>query len=107
MKIVFATERLKNACNRQERLVRMYGAERARLIRQRLDELFNAEVLEDLRSMPHVTLAGAAPGSDLALHLGPRFQLLFKPNPVADPGDDWKNIDSITILGFRKQDAEK
>lgn len=105
MKIVFATEQLKNECNDQERLVKLCGVERARLVRQRLDELFKADVLEDMRSMPHVTIACAAAESDLALELDSRFRLIFRPSNGA--GGDWKNIDSITILGFRKLDAKK
>jgi hypothetical protein len=106
MKIVFATERLKNECNNQELLVNLYGAERARLLRQRLDELFNAEVLEDMRSLPHVAIAGAPPESDLAVDLGARFSLVFRPADGSDPGGDWRNVDSILILGIRKHHAK-
>ncbi len=109
MKIVFANESLKNDCNNQETLVRRLGANRARVLRQRLDELFNAEVLGDMRSMPHLSITGPASGNgELALDLGQPFKLLFRPvGPVvADGGNDWNKIDSIIILGLRGADAK-
>jgi hypothetical protein len=109
MKILFATEALKNECNNQDLLVRRLGAHRARLLRQRLDELFNAEVLADIRSLPHVGISGQAQGGgDLALDLGAPCKLVFRPaGPVpADGVWDWNKIDSINILALRGADAK-
>ena len=111
MKIAFATDAFRNECNNHELLVKQYGSRRARLLRRRLDELFNAEVLEDMRRMPHVIFlgpaAGAGPG-DLALDLGKPFRLVFRPHSESAPvGDwDWKKIDSILILGLFKADEK-
>ncbi|MDB5049570.1 MAG: putative killer suppression protein HigA [Fibrobacteres bacterium] len=110
MKIVFANEDLRNECNNQDLLVKRYGAELARLLRQRLDELFNAEVLEDMRSLPHVSISGSVQGGpDLSLDLGGPYRLVFRPYPHAkfsNGGMDWNKIDSIFILGLFKQNAE-
>jgi hypothetical protein len=101
MKIVFATEALRNECNNQEQLIKRHGANSARLVRQRLDELFNAEVLADMRSMPHVTLI-AGEGSALALEVGLRLHLVFRPAmpPGADGEWDWKKVDSLVVMGL-------
>lgn len=104
MKIVFANDVLRNDCNNQESLVKRYGTELARVLRQRLDELFNAEVLEDMRSMPHVSITASISGSpDLFLDLGNPYRLAFRPYPPAkysNGGTDWNKIDSILILGL-------
>lgn len=109
MKIVFANEALKNECNNQELLIKRLGTNRARVLRQRLDELFNAEVLADLRSFPHIGLSAPSPGGgDLALDLGPPCKLLFRPAGPHhdDSGWDWNKIDSILIVALRGADAK-
>ena len=110
MKIVFANESLKNECNNQELLVKRLGASRARTLRQRLDELFNAEVLADIRSLPHLGMSGAPrDGANLSLDLGAPCRLVFRPvGPApANGGDwDWNKIDSIIILALRGTDAK-
>ena len=101
MKIVFANDALRNECNNQDILIKRHGANTARLVRQRLDELFNAEVLADMRSMPHVTFLEGA-GSALALEVGLRLHLVFRP-AHAEGGDgawDWKKVDSIVVMGL-------
>jgi hypothetical protein len=103
MKMVFATDDLKDECNNQETLVKLYGSHRAKLVRQRLDELFNADVLADMRTMPHVTfLDSRAPA--LALDVGYPYRLAFKPTrPPEENGEwDWKKVDSLCILGLIK-----
>ena len=110
MKISFATEALRNECNNQELLVSRYGQQRARILRQRLDELFNADVLEDMRRMPHVTFLGSGQGpADLALDLGRPYRLAFRPHPepTLNGGWDWKKIDSIQIVGLIRTDDKK
>ena len=106
MKIVFATDELRKECNNQELLIKRFGPTIARLMRRRLDELFNSEVLEDLRSMPHVNIGGAD-WPDLAMDLQPPYRLIFRPVQTDGNGiADWKKIDSILILGLRKNDAQ-
>lgn len=109
MKIVFSNEALKNECNNQDLLIKRLGANRARVLRQRLDELFNAEVLADVRSLPHVSITPpSAGGADLELDLGSPYKLVFRPEGpgAADGGLDWNKIDSIIILSLRGSDAK-
>lgn len=110
MNLIFATEEFRNECNNQERLVRKYGAERARLVRQRLDEFFNAEVLEDVRSLPHLALH-AFPGnpSDLAVDVGAPYWLTFRSGASGKTPAiprDWNKVDSIIILDIIKADEQ-
>jgi proteic killer suppression protein len=108
MKILFANEALKKECNNQEMLIKRLGPYRAKLLRQRLDELFSADVLADIRSLPHVGISVPPPGgTDLALDLGHPCRLMFRPAGLP-PGDgvwDWNKIDSIIILALRGTDA--
>jgi hypothetical protein len=108
MKILFANEALKNECNNQELLIKRLGANRARVLRQRLDELFNAEVLADLRAFPHIGLSASPPNGNLAIDLGAPCKLLFRPAAPHhdDSGWDWNKIDSILILALRGADAK-
>jgi hypothetical protein len=108
MRIVFATEALKNECNNQELLVKRLGANRARVLRQRLDELFNADVLADIRSFPHIGISAPQGDGDLALDLGAPCRLMFRPE-ASYPGNggwDWNKIDSIIIVALRGTDAK-
>ena len=107
MRIVFGDEALKNECNNQVLLIKRLGANRARVLRQRLDELFNADVLADVRSLPHVSITSHSDG-DLALDLGAPYKLVFRPAGAvpADGGADWNKIDSIIILSLRGPDAK-
>jgi hypothetical protein len=107
MNLLFDTENFRNECNNQDRLVRRYGVVRARLIRQRLDELFNAEVLEDIRSLPHVAVHALVEG-DLAVEVGKPMWLAFRPEPGGNhSAQGWKKIDSITILGVVEADEKR
>lgn len=109
MDILFDNEELRNECNNLELLAKSYGPARAKLIRQRLDEMFNAGVLEDLRSMPHVGIAAAGPAQEpeLAMDVGAPYQLIFRPADGASNGiREWKKIDSVIILGLRKHHAK-
>lgn len=116
MKLLFATEAFRNECNNQDLLVRRYGAQRARLVRQRLDELFNAEVLEDVRSLPHVSIhllkdrEGPEGAGGLGVEVGAPHWLAFRPEPSAADADffpgDWKKVDCIRILGLVRADEK-
>jgi hypothetical protein len=103
MKILFATDELRNECNNQELLIKRYGAHRARLVRQRLDEMFNAEVLADMRAMPHLTFLDAEGSSAFELDVGNPYRLAFRPSQPGDGERDWKKVDSIIILGLIKK----
>ena len=103
MKLIFATESFRNECNNQEQLIKRFGASRARSIRQRLDELFNADVLEDMKSLPHVAFHSFPDSTgELAVEAGTPYWLTFRPfssGEAGAPGSwDWKKIDSIIIV---------
>ncbi len=108
MKIIFATESLRNECNNQEALVKRLGPVRARILRQRLDELFNAESLGEIRSLPQLGLSRPPrSGDDLSFDLGDSFRLVIRPvGPAALDGDrGWNKVDSILILSLRGPDG--
>jgi hypothetical protein len=52
MEIVFAIRKIEKACNSEREGVRMWGAENARKIRQRLAELNAAVTLADVGRIP-------------------------------------------------------
>lgn len=91
--------------NEYARLMRRHNAQRAKLIRRRLDDLVAAPTLDVMRSLPGRCheLRGDRVGQ-LSLDLDGPFRLVFKPsdNPAPrkqDGGLDWKQIVSITLLG--------
>jgi hypothetical protein len=107
MNLLFSTETFRAECNNQDRLVKSHGVVRARLIRQRLDELFNAEVLEDIRSLPHVSVHALENGN-LAVEVGRPHWLAFRPEPaMASASGSWKKVDSIVILGIVEADEKR
>ena len=82
-----------------------WGAERAKQIRRRLDDLRAASSLETMRRLPGRCheLTGDRRGQ-LALSVGANYRLLFEPahDPVArkaDGGLDWPKVTTIRILG--------
>lgn len=86
------------------KLVQKYGAERARQIRRRLDDLEAAETLETMRSVAgHCEeLAGDRDGQ-LSVRIGKNFRLIFEPanDPIPckeDGGLDWKAVTDLRIL---------
>jgi plasmid maintenance system killer protein len=103
MKIGFSSEKFKKLCNRQELLVRKHGPERAKRIRQRLDDLDAAATLEDFRFLPgrcHA-LTGDLDGL-LSLDLDGPYRLYFRPDhdPLPskpDGGLDWSKVTAVTI----------
>ena len=50
--ITFASNKFEKECNSQRLLVRQQGADRAKRIRRRLDDLRAADCLEDMRPLP-------------------------------------------------------
>lgn len=52
MHILFATRELQDEANAFQRLVKRYGEQKARKIRQRLAEIAAAESLQDLKTLP-------------------------------------------------------
>lgn len=94
-----------NDWNQTKRVVRRHGANRAKLIRRRLDDLKAATCLEVMRSLPGRTheLRGVRSGQ-LSIDLDGPYRLIFEPANVPPPvkqdgGLDWAAITAIRLLG--------
>lgn len=84
MEIQFANRKLERVLNEQKRLVQEYGS-RAKLIRQRLDELRAADSLAVMRTLPSADchpLTGNRKGQ-YAVNVGHPFRMVFL--PINDP----------------------
>lgn len=97
MDIVFDDSKFEKQCNDHKLLVRKKGQERAKKIRQRLD---------DMRNLPGNCheLSGDKSGW-LSLDLDGPYRLLFEPanDPIpqkSDGGMDWINITAVSIIGI-------
>jgi plasmid maintenance system killer protein len=105
MDIIFATPGEEADWNDSRRLVRRHNAQRAKLIRRRLDDLRAAANLQVMRGLPGRCheLTGDHKG-DLSIDLDGPYRLIFKPahNPPparADGGIDWERVTVIVLLG--------
>ncbi|MBD2077260.1 killer suppression protein [Phormidium sp. FACHB-592] len=106
MDIVFKDNKLTKLCNDKTRLVRELGADRARRVQRRLDDLRAAANLEVMRTLPGRCheLTGNRAGQ-LSLDLDHPHRLIFVPanNPVPlkpDDGLDWAKVTAVKILGI-------
>jgi plasmid maintenance system killer protein len=104
--ILFKERKFGKQCNRQSDLVRMQGTRRAQLIRARLDALYAATCLADLRNLPGRLheLKGNRKGQ-LSFDLDYPYRLIFVPShePVPsteDGGMDWTRVTAVKILGI-------
>jgi len=105
MDIVFKNKKIDKLCNNQKLLVKEFGADKAKRIRRRLDDLRAVAVLEDMRNFPgrcHELLY--ARSGQLSLDLDHPYRLIFEPShdPLPkkpDGGLDWTKISSVTIIG--------
>lgn len=104
MDITFASKKLERTCNDSRKMVRAYGNNGARKLRQRLDELRAAEHLGLFRQLPGRLheLHGDRRGQ-LSLDLEHPYRLLFEaaddPPPLKDDGGlDWDRIRAVRIL---------
>ncbi len=102
---MFKNSKFQRDCNDQKLLKKNHGADRAKRIRRRLDQLRDANVLEDMRNLPgrcHELLQDRA--GQLSLDLDHPYQLIFEPanEPIPrkpDGGIDWNQVTSVIILG--------
>lgn len=106
MDIVFDDSKFEKQCNDHKLLVRKQGPERAKKIRQRLDDLRAANALYDMRNVPgNCHELGGDKSGWLSLDLDGPYRLLFEPanEPIpqkSDGGIDWKNITAVSIIGI-------
>jgi len=101
--ISFRTNRLRDDCNDQRRLKGRYGADMAKVISRRLDDLRAARILEDMRNLPGRCheLRGDRAGQ-LSLDLRGPYRLLFMPAHNAVPrmpdgGMNWTQVTAVEI----------
>lgn len=104
MLIEFDSERKQKLFNSSKERAKKYGAENAKKLARRLDDLRAAATLEAMRSLPGRTheLKGDRAGT-FAMDLQGGARLLFA--PLEDPpprkpdgGLDWTQIEGIRIL---------
>lgn len=105
MQILFSSGEDPHEWNEYKRLVRRHNAQRAKLIRRRLDDLRAAPTLESMRHLPgrcHELRENRA--GQLSIDLDGPYRLLFSigDNPVPvkpDGGLDWSKVTTIVVLG--------
>lgn len=102
MKISFLDADIEALCKQSKLATRKLGAESAKKLQRRLNELFAASVVAELvAGRPHPLERDRAGQFSLDLHGGCR--LIFKPAkqppPIkADGSIDWSQVDDVTIL---------
>ena len=104
MQIDFVSERLRDQCQNTRTRQKLFGAESAKRLQTRLDDMDAAPTLEDLRNAPGKweELSKDRKGQfSCRLHGG--LRLIFRPTQLPPPvkpdgGLDWAAIDRITIL---------
>ncbi|MEI8305495.1 MAG: hypothetical protein WCF99_00385 [Chloroflexales bacterium] len=104
MDIVFLNKRMAAEFNSLKALSRSYGAENARRILKRLDELRAADNLEVMRTLPgrcHELKYDRV--GQLAIDVRHPYRLIFEPanepTPRKDDGGlDWSRVTSVRIL---------
>ncbi len=107
MVVYFHTLKLQKTCCTEREAVRTFGAQSARKLMQRLQELDAAETLADIARVPPPRcheLKGDRAGQ-LSVDLQHPYRLLFIPanDPVpklADGGLDWGRVTEIEIIGI-------
>jgi plasmid maintenance system killer protein len=105
MEILFATTGEEADWNDSKRLVRKHNAQRAKLIRRRLDDLKAAATLLVMRGLPGRCHELTGSYKDhLSVDLDGPYRLILKPahDPLprkADGGLDWEQVTAIVILG--------
>lgn len=104
MDVAFATEKLAKAMNNDSKLSQTYGADLAKQIRKRLDDLDAATTLEDMRTLPGrcEELTGDRAGQ-LSVRVSANDRLIFRPNhdPVPERekgGLDWTQVTAIEVI---------
>jgi proteic killer suppression protein len=106
MDILFGSTKLEKECNSDTLLVRRYGAQSAKLIRRRLDELRAAESLDIISRLPQARcheLKGDR-ARQLSVDLKHPYRLVFEPAQAPAPqkeagGLDWSKVTAVRVLG--------
>ena len=104
MDIIFKSNKFRKIVHDERQLNRTYGKINAKKIRQRIDDLFAAETLEDVRNLPgrYHELKAERKGQ-IACDLEHPYRLIFKPVANPMPIDKngqmlWSEITIIEII---------
>lgn len=112
MEITFKNKKLQQACNNYTKLVKQYGRIRADKISIRLNQLRDADTLEDVRYLAgnyHQLKHNRA--GQWACDLDQPNRLIFEPHSTSINtqiiGSNWKNIKGIEIIEISNYHKEK
>jgi proteic killer suppression protein len=104
MNITFRDRKLKKAANDLRKLIREYGKKRGEKIKLRLDQLRDADNLEETRYLPgnYHELVGNRKGQ-WACSLDGNYRLIFTPHEEPIPEDEdgryiWLEIHGVEII---------
>lgn len=113
MDIKFGNNKLKKCANNDSLANRKMGPIRAKIYKARLDDLNDAESLEELRYVPgnYHELSKNRKGQ-LACHLDEPYRLIFEPQESPIPIDQdgkfiWTMIKGVKILEITNYHKEK
>lgn len=105
MQISYKTRKLEKSVENAKAIVKNYGT-RAKLVKQRLEELKAAPNLSDFRKMPQTNcheLKGDRKGQ-LAIDISANHRIIFVPDNEQtnkeDGGLDWSKITKIRIIAI-------
>ncbi|QLE00801.1 type II toxin-antitoxin system RelE/ParE family toxin [Galbibacter sp. BG1] len=104
MDISFDDNRLKKYANNDKQAIKKLGRRRADLYKQRLDDLYDASTLEDVRYLPgnYHELRGNRKGQ-WACDLDHPYRLIFEPHEDPIPTNEsgqyiWLKIKGVEII---------
>lgn len=104
MEIEFTNKKLQKQLTTPQEMVKSFGADKAKRLKQRMEEIQSVSNLAELRLFPQANcheLTGDLKGF-LALDISKNWRLLFKPahNPIpvkSDGGLDWSEVTKVSI----------
>jgi proteic killer suppression protein len=104
MDISFDDNKLKKYANNDSQAIKKLGQRQAKLYKQRLDDLYDAETLEEVRYLPgnFHELVGNRKGQ-WSCNLVHPYRLIFEPHEDPIPTDDsgkyiWIEIKGVEII---------
>ena len=102
MKVSYINSEIEDLCKQQKKAFKKLGAESAKKLQHRVNELFAASVVSELTiGRPHPLKRDRDGQFSVDLYKGKR--LIFKPSKVPPPTKedgsiDWNAVDDVTII---------
>jgi proteic killer suppression protein len=103
VEVTFADRKIRKAV-KNDQLIQVFGSKRGKKLKERLDDLFVAETLEDLKHLPgrYHELVGNKKGL-WACDLDQPYRLIFKPHEAPIPTNEdgqyiWSEIKGVEIV---------